>query len=65
MTQNKRWACIKDGKVELLILWDGVRDWSLSGQYKMVELPDDSPVGPNWDYTNGKFVDNRPVEIES
>jgi hypothetical protein len=31
----------------------------------MVELPDDSPVGPDWDYSNGNFVDNRPVEIEN
>jgi hypothetical protein len=26
----------------------------------MVELADDSPVGPDWDYVDGEFVDNRP-----
>jgi hypothetical protein len=64
MTENKRWACIKEGKVELVILWNGVDSWPPSQDYTMVELDDDSPVGPQWDYTNGEFVDNRPVEIE-
>jgi hypothetical protein len=68
MIQNsaieKRWACVKDGKVEQVIIWDGVQKWAPAEFYTMVELPDDSPVGPDWDYNKGKFVDNRPVEVD-
>jgi hypothetical protein len=65
MTENKRWACIKDGKVETVIIWDGSKNWSSAENYTMVELPDESPVGPNWDYANGNFVDNRAVAEEN
>jgi len=61
---EKRWACVKDGKVEQVIIWDGVKKWAPADSYTMVELPDDSPVGKNWDYKNGKFEDNRPVEVD-
>jgi hypothetical protein len=64
MTENKRWACIKDGKVELVIVWNGEDSWPPAEDYTMVELPDDSSVGPEWDYANGEFVDSRPVETE-
>jgi hypothetical protein len=60
---EKRWACIKDGKVEQVIIWDGVQKWAPADTYTMVELPDDSPVGSDWDYNKGKFEDNRPVEV--
>jgi hypothetical protein len=59
---EKRWACVKDGKVEMVIIWDGVQNWPPSETYTMVELADDSPVGPDWDYVDGEFEDNRPVE---
>ena len=59
---EKRWACVKDGKVDTVIIWDGVQNWTPSEDYEMVELLEDSPVGPEWDYKNGKFVDNRPKE---
>jgi hypothetical protein len=65
MAENKRWACIKANKVEMVIIWDGSATWSPADDYTMVELPDTSPVGPDWDYSNGNFVDNRPVEIEN
>ena len=57
---EKRWACVLDGKVEMVIIWDGVQTWPPAETYTMVELADDSPVGPDWDYVNGKFEDNRP-----
>lgn len=61
---EKRWACVLDGKVDMVIVWDGVQEWAPSKTYTMVELPDGSPVGPGWDYDGKKFVDNRPVEEE-
>jgi hypothetical protein len=64
MTQNKSWACIKDGKVEMVIVWDGVQSWPPSEDYLMVELDEDSYAGPDWEYTDGKFVDNRPEPTE-
>ena len=60
---EKRWACVKDGTVEMVIIWDGVQKWAPADSYTMVELPDDSPVGSGWDYKKGKFEDNRPVEV--
>ena len=60
---EKRWACVKDGKVDMVIIWDGVQEWPPADTYTMVELADDSPVGPEWDYVGGEFVDNRPVEV--
>jgi len=59
---EKRWACVKDGKVHMVIIWDGVQEWPPANDYTMVELPDGLPVGPDWDYVDGDFVDNRPVE---
>jgi hypothetical protein len=61
---EKRWACVKNGKVEMVIIWDGVQNWPPAKDYTMVELPDDSPVGPEWDYVGGEFVDNRPQPEE-
>ena len=57
---EKRWACVKDGKVEQVIIWDGVQNWPPAADYEMMELPDGSPVGPDWDYVGGEFFDNRP-----
>ena len=65
MAENKRWACIKGGKVETVVLWDGSENWSSAENYTMVQLPDESPVGPDWDYADGNFVDNRTVEEEN
>jgi hypothetical protein len=59
---EKRWACVKDGKVEQVIIWDGVQEWPPAEKYTMVELAEDSPAGIDWDYIDGEFVDNRPVE---
>ena len=59
MTEN-RWACIKDRKVQLVIIWDGVSNWEPANQYEMVKLDDNYYAGIGWDYADGKFTDNRP-----
>jgi hypothetical protein len=61
---EKRWACVKDGKVDQVIIWDGVQKWAPAESYTMVALPDDSLVSSGWDYKKGKFEDNRPIELE-
>jgi hypothetical protein len=58
---EKKWACVKDGKVELVIIWDGIEEWSPANDYEMVELSDESFAGVGFDYIDGEFVDNRPV----
>jgi hypothetical protein len=60
--EEKRWACVADGKVEMVIIWDGVQEWPPADDYEMIELAEESPVGPGWDYVGGAFDDNRPVE---
>jgi hypothetical protein len=53
-----RYALIENGKVTAVIVWDGVSPYKT--QAEKIALPEDSPVGPNWDYINGEFIDNRP-----
>lgn len=60
---EKRWACVKEGKVEMVIVWDGVQDWPPANAYTMVELVDGSTAGIGWDYVDGKFIDSRPQEV--
>jgi hypothetical protein len=57
---EKKWACVKNGKVELVIVWDGIQEWPPAAQYEMVELTETTIAGVGWDYANGKFTDNRP-----
>ena len=56
----KHIAHVVDGKVVNVSLWDGVSEWKPAE--KVVEIPEGSNAGIGWDYKNGKFVDNRPVE---
>jgi hypothetical protein len=56
----KNMAHIADGKVVNVSLWDGVSEWNPDEQ--VVEIPQDQAAGIGWDYVNGDFVDNRPVE---
>jgi hypothetical protein len=56
----KRMAHIVDGKVVNVSLWDGVTEWTPVED--VVPLPKNSRAGVGWDYVDGKFVDNRPVE---
>lgn len=44
---NHRYALIKDSKVVGVAIWDGDSQWSPSVEDK-IELPPDSPVGPDW-----------------
>jgi hypothetical protein len=68
----KAYAHVIDGKVVNTSIWDGVQDYAPPDGAEMVPLPtyiDDEGVerhigGIGWDYVDGEFVDNRPVEIE-
>jgi hypothetical protein len=53
--ENKIYAEVIDGKVVNVSLWSvEPKDESL------IEIPAGSNAGIDWDYINGKFVDNRP-----
>lgn len=56
----KRYAHIVEAKVVNVSLWDGVTPWEPAEQ--VVEIPEGVTAGPDWDYIDGEFVDNRPVE---
>jgi hypothetical protein len=47
-------------KVVNVVVWDGVQDYQPGEGLEMVVL--DGPGGIDWDYVDGEFVDNRPVE---
>ena len=64
------YAVVADGKVVNVIVWDGVQPYDPGEGVTLVPLPfeeDEDGVrrytgGIEWDYIDGKFVDNRPVE---
>lgn len=58
----KRWACVENGKVEMVVVWDGILAWPPADDYEMVEIAQDSPVSSGWDYVDGQFVDNLPAD---
>jgi hypothetical protein len=51
----KSYAHIFDGKVVNVSLWLEKPD-----DENLVEIPEGSHAGIDWDYIDGKFVDNRP-----
>jgi hypothetical protein len=61
---EKRWACVKYDTVDMVIIWDGVQEWPPANDYEMVELSDDSPVGPGWTREDGEWVAPPPSEEE-
>ena len=56
----KSMAHIVDGKVVNVSLWDGLTQWEPVEE--IVEIPEGVTAGIGWDYIDGEFVDNRPVE---
>jgi hypothetical protein len=62
MSDIKRWAHIEDETVTNVSLWDGVTPWAPGCE--IVELSDDSPVGPGWTRENGEWVAPPPTPEE-
>lgn len=60
MSDVHDWACIEEGKVRMVVRWDGVTSWPPADDYLMVDLTDHPGVGIGWDYQDGQFIDNRP-----
>lgn len=71
---EQQYAVVADGKVVNTVVWDGVSAYE-PAEGTLVALPftdetdeDTSETrrrytgGIGWDYVNGEFVDNRPVE---
>jgi hypothetical protein len=56
----KRYAHIVNGVVVNVSLWDGESTWTPAEE--VVEIPEGVYAGIGWDYVDGEFVDNRPVE---
>jgi hypothetical protein len=57
----KTMAHIVNGKVVNVSIWDGQTPFTADEE--LVEMPEGVIAGIDWDYTNGKFVDNRPAPI--
>jgi hypothetical protein len=56
----KSMAHIVDGKVVNVSLWDGVTPWEPAEE--VIEISEGVTAGIDWNYVDGEFVDNRPVE---
>jgi hypothetical protein len=54
MSDIKRWAHIENETVTNVSLWDGETPWNPGCE--VVELPDDSPVGPGWTRQGNEFI---------
>ena len=54
----KTYAHIVDSKVVNVGVWDG--DSLNSPDQELVNIPEGSHAGIDWDYIDGEFVDNRP-----
>ena len=61
------YAQVENGKVTNTLVWDGSDDLNLSGDFILIadgDEPHAGMPGVGWDYVDGQFVDNRPVEPE-
>ena len=56
------WAVIDVDTVVNTVVWDGVSDWTPPDGTTLVSLAEHPHVGIGWDFVDGEFVDNRPVE---
>jgi hypothetical protein len=56
---EKTYAHIVDGKVVNVSIWDGETPYTPDEE--LVEIPEGTTAGIDWDYIDGEFVDNRPV----
>jgi hypothetical protein len=56
---QKTYAHILEGKVVNISLWESIP--AIETDEELVEIPEGSTAGIDWDYVNGKFIDNRPV----
>ena len=56
------WAVIYGDTVVNTVVWYGVSDWTPPEGTTLVSLAEHPHVGIGWDYVDGEFIDNRPVE---
>jgi hypothetical protein len=61
------YAVVRDSQIENVVLWDGENGWTPPEGTVVVKLSDESippadTPGIGWDYVDGEFIDNRPVE---
>ena len=56
------WAVIDGDVVVNTVVWDGESDWTAPEGTTLVSLAEHPHVGIGWDFVDGEFVDNRPVE---
>jgi hypothetical protein len=61
-TREAHWAVIDGDTVVACVVWDGESDWTPPEGTVLESLADWPHVGIGWDYIDGEFVDNRPVE---
>jgi hypothetical protein len=54
----KTYAHIVDGKVVNVSIWDGEAPYTPDEE--LVEIPEGTTAGIDWDYIDAKFIDNRP-----
>lgn len=62
MNSNAIWAVVINGIVQNTVVWDQSGSWSPPDGAEIVPIPDESGVCVGWDYVDGEFFDNRPVE---
>lgn len=54
----KRYAMIRAGRVENVVLWDGDAEWRPGPDWFVLDCPD--YVGPGWTYVGDDFIPPPP-----
>jgi hypothetical protein len=57
---KKSYAHIKDNKVINVVVWDDKSELPYADELVLIT----ENAGIDWDYIDGKFIDNRPTEEE-
>jgi hypothetical protein len=57
-----RYAMIENNEVVNVAVWDGETPWQ--PDCEVLELPEDSPIGPGWTREDGEWVAPPPSELD-
>lgn len=59
---EKNFAIVKNGIVENIVVWDGIKPYTPDGQ--LIEIVEGSFVNIGFLYQDGQFIDPNPPVIE-
>lgn len=61
MSSAMRYAIVRDGLVDGIVLWDGQSDWAPPSGCVAMALADGEACAPGWSLVNGEWVAPEPI----